>query len=91
MNEHEPTDAGETGSGLYRKLSPKLLSITLLILWALGGGLLAEVWTAQRGLIERVTTLEAQRQSDHDLIASLNASIKDIQSDIKELLREVRK
>lgn len=57
----------------------------------MGGYLLTEVWQAQRGLIGRVTTLEAQRNEDVKNFDTLREDIKEMRNDIKELLREVRK
>ncbi len=81
----------ETPSGLYRKLTPKMLHAVLTLMWAVGAGLCCLVWNDVRDVNKRVTTLEAQRTEDQRAYTELRESIKDIQRDIKELLREIRK
>jgi hypothetical protein len=90
--DHDHTETVvDTGSGIYRKLSPKMLLWAFVVLWAIGGALTGEVWNDVRLLNSRVTTLEAQRAEDRKAFDSLKEDIREIRADIKELLREVRK
>lgn len=91
MSDYEPTTGIGGDSGLYRKLKSWLFPSAVFVLWAIVAALGAGVWQDVNDHSRRLSTLEAQRQSDHDLITNLKDAIKDIQSDIKELLREVRK
>lgn len=81
----------DTGSGIYRKLSPKMLTAALIVLWAIGAALMAQVWNDVRGTISRVTVLEAQRTEDVKSFNQLKDDIREIRTDMKELLREIRK
>lgn len=87
----DPVDQIDTGSGLYRKFSAKMFPVTVVVLWTLGAGLCCLVWNDVRDVTKRVTALEAYREGDLARFSDLRDAIKEIQSDIKELLREIRK
>ncbi len=87
------SDESEVGSesGMYRSVKVYLFPALVFILWAIGAFLCVAVWNDVRDLGRRVTTLEAQQVNDQRSFDNLSTSIKEIQADIKELLREVRK
>lgn len=85
MSEHEASDAAvETGSGIYRKLSPHLLRMALFVLWAVMSALIGMGYIDVKNLREQMAVMQSFRDDVKD-------SIREMKSDIKELLREVRK
>lgn len=88
-------ESADTGSGVYRKLAVRALPIVSAVLWLIVTGLCAIVWNDVREVTKDVVTLKAQRVEDKErydsLSADLKAAVKDIQQDIKEILREIRK
>lgn len=90
-DEHPPTNAAQTESGIYKKLTPKLVSVLSVVLWAIISAFGWSLWNDVRANTTDITTLKAQRESDRREFSEIKESIKEIQSDMKEILREMRK
>jgi cell division protein FtsB len=91
MADYEETRQMETGSGLYKKLTPKLVGVLSVVLWAIVSAFGYSLWNDVKDAHTSIVTLQAQRESDRREFSEIKDSIKDIQADMKEILREMRK
>jgi hypothetical protein len=61
------------------------------LLAMLGIGFANELWAAKGELQNEVTTLKAERISDHDILLEVKEDIRELRQDAKEILRKLDK
>lgn len=95
MADYEETKQMETGSGIYRKLSPRVVGVLSVVLWAILSTFGWSMYNDVRDNSKAITTLVAQREADRnefiDFKSAIKDALKELQSDMKEILREMRK
>jgi hypothetical protein len=67
------------------------LGVLGTLLAVLGLGFANELWAAKGELQSEVTTLKAERISDHDILLEVKGDIREVRQDVKEILRKVDK
>lgn len=90
-DEHEPHDHSMTESGLYRNIKSIMFPATIGLLWVLLAWLAGTLYADVRKVQTDVTTLQAQRQADIDAREEMRAALRSLQSDVHQLLTEVKR
>lgn len=95
MSDYEETRQTGSESGLYRKLKSWLFPAAVVVLWAILSGLSVTMYVdvkSNSAEIARLKTLrESDREGNQEFQVRMSQEMKEIKSDIKELLRETRK